>query len=260
MFKKKNYLKVIALQGPIAASNKRTEKYKHYEMLETIRDIEKDDSIKGVLLRVNSPGGTAGASSELAMSLDRLRKKKPIVAHVSDMACSGALMASVAASKIVASPMAMIGSIGVIMQIPDFQNVAEKIGIGMRTFRSAEMKDIGNPFRDMTYKEKEYLQYTIDKNHEFFSQYVENHRHTGCIDQINDGKFFIAEDALKYKLIDMIGTYDDALNELLSLTGLNSAEIIKADDNDGLIDKIMSKLSFNLISSVKNEIFSQKMF
>ena len=257
MFGKKNCLEVVNIQGVISATtNGMTDKYKHYDILDTLFDIENDDKTKGVLLKINSPGGTAGASLELAMSIERVAKVKPVVAHVSDTACSGALMAAVAANKIVASPMAMIGSIGVIMQIPDLKSVADKIGFGMRTIKSASMKDIGNPFREMTDEEKSILQDSVNENHEYFKQFVESKRKTGCIDAISDGRFFNATQALECRLIDKLGTYADAMRILIEMANVKDYDWVERGNNEGVIDFIFSKLESCLVPHIRSQMMT----
>lgn len=254
---KDNILKVMDISGTIRASvNKFNKEYQHFNIINELIDAKEDENIKGVLLRVNSPGGTAGASMELAMTIEELVNEKPVVAHITDMACSGALMASVACSKIVANPMSTIGSIGVIMMIPNLKEVSDKLGIKMNIIKSAPMKDIGNPFREMTEEEQNYLKKTIEDSHKIFMDYVENKRHTGKIREIADGKFFNANDALELKLVDELGSLNYSMELLRGLANLESEEIEwkYSKSNEGIISRILESLTVGFSNSIKTEM------
>ena len=250
-------LKVVDIAGTIrVAESKINREYRHFEIIEQLIKMKEDDDIKGVLLRINSPGGTAGASMELAMTIEELVKEKPVVAHITDVACSGALMASVACNKIVANPMSTIGSIGVIMMIPNIKEVSDKLGIKMNVIKSAPMKDIGNPFRDMTEEEQAYLKKSIEDGHKIFMDYVEEKRHTGKIKEIADGKFFNAKDALELKLIDELGSLNYSMKLLESLANVDSEDVEweYPKEKSGLVSRIVESLTGGFSNSIKTEM------
>ena len=239
LFHKSPKLQVIDIHGTISVSSK---KYSHFNVISSLRDSMKNDDIKGVLLRINSPGGSAGASMELAMVIEKVAKVKPVVVHISDMGCSGALLAAVAATKIVASPMALIGSIGVLMSIPDIQEIADKLGVKMRVIKSGNMKDIGSPFRDLTSQEQQFLQHSITATHEQFMKYVQTKRNIIDIEDISDGRFFNAPEAYALNLIDKLGDICDAMDYLIHLCKLTD-QVKWLYPKQDLMEKVISKMS-----------------
>ena len=160
MFEKKKTIAVIEIDGVISASSKKSaiasKGFSLGKTLEFLSDLEDGkQALDGIMLRVNTPGGTAGASEELARAIERVKqaRKVPVVASIADVCCSGGYMIAVVADKIFANRQSLTGSIGTILQMPNYQELAEKIGIKTLTFKSGRMKDIGNPMRDMTDEE-----------------------------------------------------------------------------------------------------------
>ena len=247
--KKKPEIYVVDIQGAITASKPPSFKknaYDHYALLGELHEILTEDNILGAILRINSPGGTAGASMELASEIDRLARKKPVIASVSDAACSGAYLAACACTKIYASPMAMVGSIGVVMNLPDLRELSEKIGFGMRTVKSVPLKDIGNPFREMTEQEEQLLSSLVMDSHQCFASFVKEHRQdAGAVEQIADGRVFCTADAIRLGLVDTTGTYFDAAADMLERLGKQEkdVEFVEDEEDEGLIGKILGALS-----------------
>lgn len=259
---KKPKIRVIDIQGAITATKPPSFKknaYNHYAILNELHKILTDDTLLGLILRINSPGGTAGASLELANEIYRLALKKPVIASVSDSACSGAYLAASACTKIFASEMAMIGSIGVVMNLPDVRVLADKIGFGMRTVKSVPFKDIGNPFREMTEQEEQLLSSLVKDSHKCFSKFVKEHRvNVNDIDNIADGRVFCASDAIILGLIDDMGTYFDAVGEMLQILGKTEKDVdfIEDEEDEGLVGKIVGSLSMN--SSIESFLSSNQ--
>ena len=245
MGKKKSIIRVIDIQGVITSKKSMSNRsYNHYNTLGDLHDAQISEKVLGVILRINSPGGSAGASSELADQILALKEKKPVFVSISDHACSGAYLAASAATKIYLARMGIVGSIGVLMQIPDLQGVAEKVGFEMRTFKSTKHKDIGNPFRDMTDEEVNIINNLLDETHTDFANAVAKNRNLATIN-FDDGAIFNSETARSMKLIDEIGTYYDAVADLLKTIGKDedSVEFEHDNENTGLMGKILSKIS-----------------
>lgn len=245
-FRKKNkIIGVIDIMGTITAGSKIKNHYDHYDVLTDLVDAMNDKSIQGVLLRVNSPGGTAGASWELYKTIERLSKKKPVYASISDSCCSGAYLAVSPCMQIYASLMANVGSIGVFMAIPNIQDLAEKIGIKQRTIKSGQFKDIGNPFRELTEEEVEYIQEQVDQDYMNFVNTVAKHR-PQIMDkheeEVLDGRFFTASLAAEWGFVDVLDTSQQALEDLARITGTDPEETYYYGEPTGIIDKILSKL------------------
>lgn len=254
-FSQKSVIKIIDIQGVIA-SNKAylNRSYKHYEVLKELHYAQMNNEIAGVILRINSPGGSAGASSELASVISDVRKEKPVYASISDYACSGAYLAASSSSKIFCSDMGIVGSIGVVMQIPNLVGISEKFGFSMMTIKSVEKKDIGNPFRGMTEEEYALLKKMVDEAHEQFVHLISVYRNQLSVDDIKkiaDGRVFHADEAYKLCLIDKRGTFYDALDDMLKKLDLLENEFeLEYSNEEGFVDKILSRFSLqSMISS-----------
>ena len=182
-----------------------------------------DGRIKAIVLRINSPGGTVAAVQEIFGKLMELRKKNIVlVASMGDMAASGGYYIASACNYIVANHGTITGSIGVIAAAPNIKGLFEKLGIKMNVIKSGKYKDILSSYRDLNADEKEMLQEMIDSSYMQFLKDVSLGRNIPISDikPYADGRVMNGETALKYKLIDSIGTYDDAVNKAKSLAKL----------------------------------------
>lgn len=133
-----------------------------------INKAEKDDSVKGVFIRINSPGGTVGASQEVYNAVMRCRKKKPVVVSMGDVAASGGYYIASASDVIVANPGTLTGSIGVIFNAMNFTDLMQKVGVKSNVIKSGKFKDIGSGFRPMSEQDRALLLAIIDENYEQF--------------------------------------------------------------------------------------------
>lgn len=188
----------------------------------TVRKLEKalkNKKVKGVLLRINSPGGTIGASQELNDAVKKLKKEKPVVVSMGDTAASGGYYVACAADKIFANPGTLTGSIGVIISMVNIKDLADKIGIQPKIVKSGPFKDITSMYRPMTEEEKAILQELISDNYDQFVTAVSEGRSMKKeeVKKIADGRVYSGRQALALKLIDKLGTKNDALTELQNL-------------------------------------------
>ena len=182
------------------------------ETREWIRKIEHSDKIKGVLLRVDSPGGGAAASQELYSDLKRLAGKKKLVVSMGQVAASGGLMISMAGERVFANSSTVTGSIGVRMDIPQVKELLNKIGLGQETLVTGPYKDAGSYMRPLSPEEKEYFQGILQDMHTQFVEIVAEGRKMSVEDvqKIATGRIFTGREALKLGLIDEIGGQEDA--------------------------------------------------
>lgn len=201
------------------------------DVKEKLRKAEKDRRIKGVVLRINSPGGTVTASDTLYQEIRRFKERKevPVVAQMMDTAASGGYYTALSADRIVAQPTSITGSIGVVLQKFDLHELLAKIGILNTPVKSGAHKDIGSPFRPQTEEEKKILQNTIDTLYRRFVETVTENRkglrHEEVL-SLADGRIFTAEQALDHRLIDRIGYLDDAIDEVKKLAGIEKARVV----------------------------------
>lgn len=192
-------------------------------IIEQIRSIEKDPNIKAVVLRINSPGGSAPAAEEIGMELERLKKKgKIIVASMGDAAASGGYWIATKADKIFAIPSTMTGSIGVIMSLYNYQELYEKLGIENETIKSGPHKDIGSPTREMTPQEREIFQGMVDDIYTQFINTVAKGRKMDIarVKELADGRVYTGRQAKELGLVDELGNYYDALDAAAKMAGI----------------------------------------
>jgi protease-4 len=180
-------------------------------LLNSLRD---NPNIKSVVVNIDSPGGLATASDNIYLTLSRLALKKPVVAFISGESASGAYLVSCAATKIVALPSAVIGSIGVISIRPIIEQLLNRLGIQISVTKSAHLKDMGAFYREMSEEEKRKEQELIDGFHRYFVEVVAKGRQLSqeVVSQLATGEIFMAPRAKEAGLIDEIGDFDTALD------------------------------------------------
>ncbi|MGC9195862.1 MAG: signal peptide peptidase SppA [Syntrophobacteraceae bacterium] len=219
--------------------------------LKELKKFRKNSSIKAILLRIDSPGGAVAPSQEIYREVLRTVKVKPVVVSMGSLAASGAYYISSAATRILAEPGTLTGSIGVIIHLPNMQGLFDKVGYKTVTIKSGQFKDIGDPDREMTPAEQALLQSMIDTTYNQFVRDVSRARDLpqAQVRKIADGRVILGEDALKLKLIDQIGNYEDALREAGRLGGIKGepeVEKAKKDDSSLLETLIGGKASERL--------------
>ncbi len=208
----KNSVAVIELNGSIESSK---------EIVSELYKQANNKKIKGIVLRINSPGGSVAPSQDIYTAVKKIKEKKPVVASMESVAASGGLYAALSASKIFCQPGTLTGSIGVIMQLPNIRKITELIGFEMITIKSGELKDVGNLFRDMTAQEKEFLQQKISHVYQDFVQAVVDGRGIARADveKFADGRVILGSEAKELKLIDEYGDLDDAARAVFDILG-----------------------------------------
>lgn len=189
-----------------------------------IKKFLKNDDIKALLVKVESPGGVPGSSQIVFEELKKFRKHKPVVVLVENICASGAYYIASAADKIIAPASSMVGSIGVYLQLPNFKELAEKWNIKFKFIKSGKFKTTGNPLKDLTAEEERYLQNLADEN---YYQFIKDVSDARGID-INEneiwanGKVFLASQAKEINLVDQIGTLTDAENVIKELAAIKT--------------------------------------
>lgn len=231
------------------------------EIVEELHKQANDDKVKGIVLRINSPGGAVGPSQDIYSAVLKLKKKKPIVASMGALAASGGLYSAVAASKIYAQPGTLTGSIGVVMQLPNFTKIAEKVGFEMVTVKSGKFKDVGNSFREMTPDERAFLESTIQRVQDDFVTAVASGRNLSeeQVRRFADGRVIIGSQAKELKLIDEFGDVYDAARAVFDLLNepLKTEEeptLFYPMDKFGQFRKIFQSLSIPSLFSRSMEL------
>ena len=197
---------------------------------EELRKAEKDERIKGLVIRINSPGGTMTASDTLYHEIYEFKKrtKMPVIAAIMDVGASGGYYVALAADTIVAHPTSITGSIGVVMLTLNAQGLMEKIGVAPLAIKSGPMKDAGSPFRDLTPEERAVFQGVIDDMYGRFVKLVVQSRKIPetRVREFADGRVYTADQALSLGLVDRIAYLDEALVMAKKAAGVEEARVV----------------------------------
>jgi protease-4 len=204
---------VIEVKGVIAGSD---------EIVKKIKEYREDDSIAAVVLRINSPGGSAASSQEIHEELKKLAKEKVLVVSMGDVAASGGYYIAVAANYIFANPATTTGSIGVIAESFNLEQALNTLGIKGVVIKSGKFKDTFSPLRPMTEEERVFLQQYIDN---IFAQFVKAVAEGRKLPEsevlkIADGRVITGEQAKKLGLIDELGNMEDAIDKAAKMAGI----------------------------------------
>jgi len=193
-----------------------------YPVVDQLIEYGRDDSIKAVVVRVDSPGGGVVPSQEIYNAILSLKKKKRVVVSMGSVAASGGYYIACAADEIVANPGTITGSIGVIAHFSNVEELLKKIGLKPSIIKSGKYKDIGSPLREMTQDEKRLFQGVIDDIYDQFLEAVSTNRNITKkkVADIADGRIFTGRQALKMKLVDFLGDKEYAINLAAKLSGI----------------------------------------
>lgn len=220
-------------------------------LIRAIRQAEEDD-VKAILVRVNSPGGTAAASQMVYNELMRVRRagKIKVVTTMGDMAASGGYYVAAASDHIVANPATTTGSIGVILHVQNVQKLFDKLGVGTTTIKSGAHKDILSPFRPMAPDERTLLQGLVDDTYRQFLEAIVAGRKMPMerLRPLADGRVFTGEQAFKVGLVDSLGNYEDAILKAGSLAGIKGKPRVRNYTSEGLFEGLIPKLESKLSS------------
>ncbi len=189
------------------------------DWLSTLRD---DDTVKGVLLRVDSPGGSVGPSQEIFQAVKDLAAVKPVVVSMGAVAASGGYYVACPAHVIVANPGTITGSIGVKMELANYMGLAEKIGVDFTTIASGKFKDTGNPFDELTEDERNLLTSVVMDLYDQFVGHVAESRKLPDekVRQVADGRILTGRQALEEGLVDKLGSMETAMDTLKAMANV----------------------------------------
>lgn len=233
---------VVYLTGPIAFGQYSSLFGSSSSAERTLRDLEraeKDRSVRAVVIRINSPGGSAAASQELNAQVERIKKAgKKVVASFGDIAASGGYYVGVAANRIVADPASITGSIGVIATVPNLQELYEKIGYREQVFKGGAHKDMLSPSRPITPKEEKIIRDIIDDTYNQFIHAVAQGRNLPLarVRTLADGRIFTGAQAKKLGLVDELGGLRDAIKSAAQLAEIKGEPRVVEYRTPGLLD------------------------
>jgi protease-4 len=207
--------------------------------LEALKRFRDDPSVRAIVLRVDSPGGTVGPSQEIYGEVLKTVKTKKVVASLGSVAASGGYYSAAGSNGIMANPGTITGSIGVIMGFANFQELLQKIGLVPVVIKSGEFKDVGSPVRKMTDAEHEFLEAFARKIHRQFIRDVAAGRglDVARVEEIADGRILTGEEAVEWGLVDRLGNLEDAVEWAGRMAGIKGkiSTVYPPDDTLRLI-------------------------
>ena len=217
---KENFIAKITVEGIIKDRN---------DILEQLKDLDNDQNVKGLITIINSPGGTYVGSKEIHESIKNLSKKIPTVAYMREMATSGGYLVSLSSDRIFGNEGTITGSIGVILQTADISQLLGKLGINPVIIKSGDLKAVPNPAEEIDEKKLNYLKDIIKKMQTEFLNLVKKSRDisSSTLDLVSDGRIVTGKQAKDLKLIDAVGTENDAISWLKKEAGLDDKVKVK---------------------------------
>lgn len=213
------------------------------KMVDDLRDLANDDNVKAVVLRVNSPGGSAFASEQIWNEVKNLKKKKPVVVSMGDYAASGGYYISSAATAIVAQPATLTGSIGIFGMMPEVSGLAQKVGLSFDGVKTNKFSDMGDATRPMTAEEQALMQMEINRGYDLFlSRCAEGrHRTKAQINTIAQGRVWTGSAALKLGLVDKLGGLDVAVSEAARLAKIKDYHLQEYPELGGIFSTFFTQ-------------------
>ncbi|MBA2616643.1 MAG: signal peptide peptidase SppA [Rubrobacter sp.] len=246
-----NKVAVIPVQGAIASADSSLGGAQPTVTPEGLADAlaqaADDEGVRAVVLEVNSPGGGVTASDEMHQSIVDFKKntEKPVVVSMGDTAASGGYYISTAADEIVANETTLTGSLGVIFQLNNFEELADKYGYKQVIIKSGEFKDIGNAFRQITPEEREIFQSLVDESYAEFVDVISSGRGIpeDRVREIADGRIYSGQRAKELGLVDSFGGLDEASEEARELANAGQATVVRYIQAPTFTDTLLSGLS-----------------
>ncbi len=224
---------IIKMDAPISYSSESRDIFMSQSRgttfwLEQLNYAATNDNIKAVIIQVNSPGGTVGASQELNSAVKRVQAAgKPVITSIADMSASGGYYATASSDRIFANPGSLVGSIGVIIQGMDFTGILSKIGIKHHAITSGKNKDILSPYKKMSKEQEKLLQELVNNTYEQFVTAVASGRKKSKahVRPLADGSIFTGSQAVRNGLVDELGDFHGAVAYTKTKYELEEAEL-----------------------------------
>jgi protease IV len=219
------------------------------EMVNYIKEANENEQIKVILLEINSPGGSAVASDEIATAIKKT--SKPVVSLIRESGASGGYWIASSTDYIIANKMSITGSIGVISSYLEFSGLMEEYGVGYERLVAGENKDIGTPFKKLSEKEKAIWTKKLDRIHEFFiAEIVENRDLSEeQVRELATGEFYLGIEAFELGLVDLLGTKETAEHYIKTSYDLEEIDYVTYQKEVGFLEilsGVFSDLSFNV--------------
>lgn len=254
----KDKIAVIYAVGEISSGKGDDESIGSETTVADIRKARLDKNVKAIVLRVNSPGGSALASDVIWREVVLAKKAKPVVVSMGDLAASGGYYISCAADKIVAQPNTITGSIGVFGLLFNMQKLFNnKLGLTFDTYKTGPYGDLGLPTRPLTESERMKMQNSVERVYDTFTKRVADGRHINQadVDSIGQGRVWSGNDALRIGLVDTLGNLGDAIKIAARLSKTDKYRIYELPEQKDTFQEIIKELNGDVQSSfIKNEL------
>jgi protease-4 len=225
-------LAVVELKGAITSSE---------DVVRQLKKYRDDSGIKGIVLRIDSPGGAVVPSQEMYEEVKKTREVKPVIVSMGSVAASGGYYVACGASRLVANRGTLTGSIGVISEFLQLHEALAKLGIDVKTIKAGKMKDAGSSTRRMDPDHEKYFQQIMDQVHKQFIAVVEGAReleHTEAL-AIADGRVFTGEQAVELGLVDTLGTYEEAIQIAAAMCDIEGEpSLVKERERKGVFNRM----------------------
>lgn len=215
------------------------------DFIETIQTIQEDDKIKAVVLRINSPGGSAYASEQIWKAINDLKTKKPVVVSMGDLAASGGYYIASGAQRIVAAPNTLTGSIGIFGLFLNVEELTQKIGLNVDVVKTNELSDFGDMSRQMTDLEKAKMQRYIESGYELFIKRCAEGRKMGvdAIKAIAEGRVWTGEKAKELGLVDELGDIDRAIELAAEMGQIEDYQIVSFPEKKDFVTELIKQMT-----------------
>jgi len=249
---------IVEVKGPIGMGG--PEGVDAERVLKNLRRFERDEAIKAIVVRIDSPGGAVGPSQEIYDEVKRVAAKKTVVCSMGSVAASGGFYVAMGCAKgnVVAEPGTLTGSIGVISQFPNISRLAQRFDFKMETVKSGSLKDAGNPFRDMTPEDRVYWQGLIDRIYAQFLGAVVASRELpeAKVRRIADGRVITGADAVEAGLVDQTGNFYAAIEHAMTLAKQKGEPelVYPPDDRGRLLEELMGGMAGAAARAMKAEL------
>jgi protease-4 len=232
--------------------------YDSDDIIHQIKEFRENESIRAILLRINSPGGTVGPAQEIYREIQKTVQTKKVVASMGTMAASGGYYIAAAADGIMANPGTITGSIGVVMSYTNYRELFEKIGLSAVVIKSGEFKDMGSPIREMTESEEGILQSFVDGTRQQFVEAVADGRDLPLdkVSALADGRIYTGEEAMDHGLVDRLGNLEDAIEWTGELAGIEGevTTVYARQARYSLMDMLMGNVEESLFKNLSQHL------
>lgn len=257
--KKDGNIAIYYAEGDIVdASNKFASAIVGESVVKDLKKLEENENIKAVVLRVNSPGGSAYASEQIWKAVVDLKAKKPVIVSMGDYAASGGYYISAAADHIIAEPTTLTGSIGIFAMIPSFEKVANKVGLNFDVVKTNKHADFGSIFRNFNADERQLLQFYIEEGYGLFIKRCADGRGISEeeIRKIAEGRVWTGAKAKEIGLIDELGGLNDALEYAASKAGLTTYNVRTYPTQPDFFEQLLQMTSQDMVKTyIENSKF-----